>query len=268
MTRLAPRVRSKQAWRPWGWAVLGLLAGVLAVLLTLAPARWLAAGLAAASGGQVLLAETEGTLWSGSGVLALSGGLGSRDRARLPGRVQWRIRPALRGARATLHADCCTQGAPLALAAGLRWGGADLSVADGRTRWPATVLAGLGTPWNTIRPEGELTLATQGLALAWTRRGMRVDGRVELTARHMASRLATVRPLGSYRLELTGGEALAFSLSTLEGSLLLSGTGSVVAGNLRFRGEAEATDGMQEQLANLLNILGSRRGDRAIISFG
>ena len=268
MTPALQRDRDNRTWRPWGWAIVGLVAGALVVLLTLAPARWLAHLLAGASNGMVTLAETDGTLWSGTGVLALSGGAGSRDRTRLPGRVHWQIRPTLRGARATLDADCCTPEQPLALSVRFHWGGAALAVADSQTRWPAAVLAGLGTPWNTIRPQGELTLATQDLALAWTARGVQMSGQAELTAQRMSSNLATVRPLGSYQLLLTGGETLAFSLSTLEGSLLLSGSGSVVAGNLRFRGEAEAAPGLEAQLANLLNIIGTRRDDRAIISFG
>ncbi|MCK9516279.1 MAG: type II secretion system protein N [Ottowia sp.] len=268
MNAASRRYAATRTWRPWGWAILGAVTGALAVLLALAPARWLGATLARVSNGMVTLAETDGTLWSGTGVLAFSGGAGSRDRARLPGRVRWRIRPALAGARARIEADCCTLQQPLALALQPTWRGARVTVANSQTRWPATVLAGLGTPWNTIRPQGELALQTQDLALAVTPRGVRMAGRAELVAQRMSSNLATVRPLGSYQLVLTGGETLAFSLSTLEGSLLLSGSGSVVAGNLRFRGEAEAAAGMQAQLANLLNLLGRRQGDRAIISFG
>lgn len=268
MRTTSPGNRGNRPWHPWGWAFLGLVTGALVVLLTLAPAHWLATLLARASNGMVTLVETDGTLWSGTGVLVLSGGADSRDQTRLPGRVHWHVRPTLSGAKATLDADCCTPDRPLVLTMTPGWGSAHLAVADGQSGWPAAVLAGLGTPWNTIRPQGKLTLTTQDLALAWTPRGMQMAGQAKLTAQRMSSNLATVRPLGSYQLVLTGGEALAFSLSTLEGSLLLSGDGSVVAGNLRFRGEAAAATGMEAQLANLLNLIGQRRGDRAIISFG
>ena len=50
---------------PWRWALAGALLGVLLVVLVGAPARWLTAGLARAGGGMVLLAEPQGSLWSG-----------------------------------------------------------------------------------------------------------------------------------------------------------------------------------------------------------
>ena len=87
-------------------------------------------------------------------------------------------------------------------------------------------------------------------------------------ARHVSSRLSSLRPIGSYQLKLSGGEAVALDLSTLEGSLRLSGSGQWVGGRLRFNGEASAAPGLEAQLANLLNIIGRRQGDRAIISFG
>ena len=74
--------------------------------------------------------------------------------------------------------------------------------------------------------------------------------------------------MGSYRLALTGGDAVGLDLSTLEGSLRLSGSGQWVGSRLRFSGEASAAPGMEAQLANLLNLLGRRQGDRAIISLG
>ena len=119
-----------------------------------------------------------------------------------------------------------------------------------------------------LQPEGELSLDTRGLAVQWLAGRLQVDGRAEATARHVSSRLSTLRPMGSYRLTMTGGDAVALELSTLEGSLLLSGSGQWVGGRLRFAGEASAAPGLEAQLANLLNIIGRRQGDRAIISFG
>ena len=232
------------------------------------PARWLAAGLARATGGMLLLTEPQGSVWSGSARLVLTGGAGSQDSAALPGRVQWRLTPALPGVQAQVTADCCTAGAPLRLRVAPRSGGARVALADGQSQWPSALLTGLGTPWNTLQPEGELSLSTQGLAAEWLAGRLQVDGRAEVTARHVSSRLSTLRPIGSYQLKLSGGEAVALDLSTLEGSLRLSGSGQWVGGRLRFNGEASAAPGLEAQLANLLNIIGRRQGDRAIISFG
>ena len=143
-----------------------------------------------------------------------------------------------------------------------------MALQDGQTQWPAALLAGLGTPFNTIQPQGELALATQNLAAEWRAGRPSLTGGAELTLRHVSSRLSTLQPLGSYRVQLQGGDAPAFTLSTLEGPLQLSGNGQWVGARLRFSGEATAAPEQQAQLANLLNLLGRRQGDRAIMSFG
>ena len=253
---------------PWGWALGGALVGLLLVLLLSAPARWLEAGLARATGGMVQLAEPSGSLWRGSARLLLTGGAGSLDRAALPGQVHWRLRLALGALSLDMTADCCTPGAPLALRVSPRWGGARLTLADAQTRWPAALLAGLGTPFNTLQPQGELALSTQGLTAEWRAGRASLAGGADLTLRQLSSRLSTLQPLGSYRLQLRGGDAVALELSTLEGGLRLSGSGRWVGARLRFQGEASAAPGLEAQLANLLNLLGRRQGDRALISLG
>ncbi|QTD46221.1 type II secretion system protein N [Ottowia testudinis] len=271
MRRAAPagRVRALPANRPpWGWALAGALLGLLLVGVLAAPARWLAAGVARGTAGMVQLAEPQGSLWNGSARLLLTGGAGSQDRVALPGRVQWRLRPALGGLALAMTADCCTPTDPLALRINPRWGGARVELQDAQTLWPAALLAGLGTPFNTIQPQGELALATQGLAAEWRAGRASLTGGAELTLRHVSSRLSTLQPLGSYRVQLQGGDAPGFTLSTLEGALQMSGAGQWVGGRLRFSGEATATPEHQAQLANLLNLLGRRQGDRAIMSFG
>lgn len=254
---------------PWRWALAGALLGGALVLLVQAPARWLAGGLAWASGGRVLLAQPQGSIWSGTARLLLTGGAGSRDRIALPGRVQWRLRPAGLGLGVRLSADCCTPEGPLALRLAPRWSGLQLQLADAQTQWPAALLAGLGTPFNTIQPRGELALATQGLRIDWLAGRVRLAGSASLTARDLASRLTTLQPMGTYRLQLRGGEPIGIELSTLDGALRLAGRGQWAPGAApRFRGEASAAPGLEAQLANLLNILGQRQGDRAILAFG
>jgi general secretion pathway protein N len=240
---------------------------VLWALAAFAPARWLADAVAGLSGGQVLLAEARGTVWNGSAQLVLTGGHGSKDTAALPDRVAWRLQPRWDGAAASVQAECCTPRA-IELRAHLRPGGWRLQVGNGVSQWPAGVLAGLGTPWNTLQLEGEVRLSTQGLSVEWVEGRPRVDGRAELEALRVASRLSTLRPMGSYRITLQGGTQATLRLDTLEGSLQLSGTGQWVGRRLHFRGEAHAEPGRESALANLLNIIGRRTGERSIISIG
>lgn len=251
----------------WRWAALGAVLGLLLTVAVAAPARWLAAAVAQASGGHLQLLEPTGRVWAGSARLALAGGADSRDRAALPGQLHWRLSPMLTGVQARLALDCCTTPEGLLLRASPRWGGVHLQVADGASHGPAAVLAGLGTPFNTIAPEGELNLVTQGLAATWLAGRLQLEGSATLTARALSSRLSTLRPMGSYQLVLRGGSDVGLTLSTLEGGLRLSGSGHWVGTRLQFQGEASAAPGLQGQLASLLNILGRRQGDRAILSF-
>jgi len=241
--------------------------GLLVALIAFAPARWLAAAVATATHDQVLLAEPRGTVWNGSARLVLTGGHGSTDASALPGRVGWRLAPRWDGAAVAWSADCCTQ-QPLAVRARWRLAGWQLQVGDGASQWPASILAGLGTPWNTLQLEGEVHLATQGLSVEWVEGRPRVGGRAELQALRVASRLSTLRPMGSYRITLQGGTQATLRLDTLEGSLQLSGTGQWVGQRLRFQGVASAVAGSESALANLLNIIGRRTGERSIISIG
>jgi len=264
-----PRRRRPSDTAPalWRWAVAGLLLGLLPTLVLQAPAHWLALAAQRASGGQIVLAGAQGTLWDGSAQLQLTGGLGSSDALTLPGSVHWRLRPTWQGARAELSADCCTP-APVRLSAALGWGSAHIRVENGQSHWPAALLAGLGTPWNTVQLQGQLLLATTDLALTWARGRTEVGGRLQLDLLGMSSRLSTLRPIGSYRVSLQGGEATRLTLATLDGALRLSGSGQWVGRRLRFTGEATAAPGSEAVLANLLNIIGRRSGARSVITIG
>jgi general secretion pathway protein N len=248
------------------WA--GVVAGLVAATLVFAPARWLAAAVQRLSDDQVRLFDARGSVWQGSARLVLSGGEGSTSAAAMPGNMAWTIRPTWSGLRAWVHADCCTR-APLQLNAELfGLGGMRFTLADSQSQWPAGLLVGLGTPWNTVQPQGLLVVSSEGFGAQWAEGRLSMEGRVQLDATQMSSRLSTIAPMGSYRLTLQGGAPSRISLATLEGSLQLSGQGQWVGQRLRFEGEANAAPDRVEALSNLLNILGRRDGVRSIIKLG
>ena len=259
--------RNPAAAAPWGWAITGALLGVVIAVVLFAPARWLSAVINQASAGQVRLIEPRGTLWNGSARLLLTGGSGSRDSAALPGQVAWRLRPGWLALNFQFTAACCTP-APLQARLSPGWSASVLQLTDGTSQWPAAVLTGLGTPWNTLKAEGNLRLMTRGLSMTWNEGRMVVAGRAELTAIGMSSRLSTLKPMGSYRITLNGGDSAALEVTTLEGSLQLSGSGQWVGTRLRFQGIASAAPEHEAALANLLNIIGRREGTRSIITLG
>ena len=247
---------------PWRWAVLGALLGLVTAVLVYAPAVWLAAALNQASAGRVQLIEPRGTVWTGSARLQLTGGAGSRDSAVLPGQLAWRLRPGWLALNLQVSADCCTA-TPLQARLTQHWSGR-----DGRSQWPAALLAGLGTPWNTVQAEGSLQLSTRSLTMAWFEGRLTLSGQAELAALAMSSRLSTLKPMGSYRLTLLGGSTPTLELATVEGSLQLSGSGSWTGPRLRFTGVASAAPEHEAALSNLLNIIGRRNGARSIITLG
>ena len=264
--------RARSAGRRW--AIWGALIGSLVAVVAFAPAAWLAAAVERGSGGHVLLADARGSLWNGSAVAVLTGGLGSRDARSLPGRLQWTLRPAGLGLALKLRHDCCLNGEPtLVLKPGFGSLSTTLQGSPGWIgQWPAEWLSGLGTPWNTLQLGGALRLSSPGLTLHTVQGRWRVEGQAALEVLNAASRVSTLERLGSYRLQLGSDPANAgaaqLNLSTSEGALQLSGQGTLGASGLRFRGEARAAEADEPALTNLLNIIGRRDGARSVIAIG
>lgn len=255
------------------WALAGALIGAAVGGLASLPAAWLARGVAHLSGGQLVLADARGTVWSGSAVAVLSAGSGSRTAVALPGRLAWSLGWADGAAELRLEQACCLRGTPrLRVVPGLgRWQVALQPSAGSPVvgQWPAAWLSGLGTPWNTLQLDGELRLSAPALQLDLAEGRWRLAGQAVLDLQRVASRISTLPVLGSYRLQLTGDDTgAALSLATLAGALRLSGDGRWTGAGLRFRGEAAAAPGAQDALDNLLNIIGRRQGERSLIAIG
>lgn len=251
------------------WALAGAVLGSVLALVVFAPASWLASGVQWASGQKLQLQQPRGTVWDGSGRLILSGGTSSLDAVALPDRVAWRLRPRWMGLQARLQAACCMPD-PVQMTARVSWGGWSAQWQDSTSHWPASVLVGLGSPWNTLQPEGKLVLSLQGLSLESVERRVRVDGTVVLELLGVSSRLSTLRPIGSYRLQLAGNGLAnppSVQLQTIEGRLQLSGQGQWNGSRWSFQGEAGASAEDEQVLGNLLNIVGRRQGSRSSIAF-
>ncbi|WP_247661026.1 type II secretion system protein N [Ideonella alba] len=261
-----------RAPRVWAWATLGALLGLVAGLVTQAPAAWLAQAVARLSQDRVQLVDPQGTVWQGSALPVLAGPTGSRDASVLPARLHWRARPTWLGLRWQLqqpgHID-----APLQIDWQPGWGRQRIELqgaAGALGHWPAAWLAGLGAPLNTLRPGGELRLSSSGLRFESDAQGWRLEGQARVELLQFSSRLSSIEPLGSYQLLLApqGDRRVALQLSTLDGALRLTGQGEIGAQGLRLRGEASAAPGQEAALNNLLNIIGRRDGALSRLSIG
>ena len=254
---------------PWFWAVFGLVSGCLLALLILAPARWLAIAVSDWSAHRVVLTDAQGSVWDGSAVLSLQGGAGSRDKAQLPGRVHWEMHLGLTTLHLALRAECCTQSAQaLAFTLEPHGGGWTVRMAPSEAVLPANLLSGLGTPWNTMQPRGHVRFSSAGAELSSALNRLQLQGSLAFDMQDISARLSTLETLGSYRLEIQGGDITQLTLHTLRGSLQLNGQGQWANGHLHFEGEARAEAGSEEALSNLLNIIGRRDGARSVITLG
>lgn len=256
------------------WAVGGAVLGVLAALVVFAPAAWLCSAVAAATQQRLLLSDARGTVWSGSAVVVLTGGEGSRDASSLPGRLAWALRPRGLGLELQMEHACCLNG-PVALKVQPGFGRTTYTLvppAGWVGQWPSAFLGGLGTPWNTMQLGGSLRLASGALKLESVQGRWIVDGAADLDLVNVSSRLSTLDSLGSYRMTLSGDAAnpgiSRLTLSTRDGALQLSGSGTWGPAGVRFRGEARAGAADEAALSNLLNIIGRRDGARSVISIG
>ena len=265
----------------WAWTGAGI--GLVLALITQAPAHWLTHAIEQASNERMLLPDAQGTVWNGSAQWVLNEGplniAATPHTARpasttaLPTRVTWQVDPRIDWTNfrvnlsATVTSACCTP-QPVRVDVSPLWGGQRVQVSDHTSNWPASWLVGLGAPWNTVQPEGQLQLHTT--QLQWVQQAGKATllGQAELHMQQLSTRLSTLRPLGSYRVRVQGGDAVALTLDTLEGSLLLQGTGQLLNGRLQFNGEATAAPDAQAALSNLLNILGQRQGAKSILKMG
>ena len=252
---------------PWAASCAGALLGAVIGMLLFAPARWLSAAVERASAERVQWQHVGGRVWDGYGQLALRDGASALQTSTLPGIVRWSIRPQWDGLAVSLSADCCTP-APLQLMLNIGWDGTSLALSDGTSQWPAELLSGLGARWNTERPQGRLRLHSQQLRLLLAHGRWQLAGTLQLDAMDMSTRLSPLVPIGSYRLRVTGGAINTVELSTIRGSLELSGHGQWVHDTLRFQGQAQAAAGFEETLGNLLNVIGTRQGAQSRISLG
>jgi general secretion pathway protein N len=142
----------------------------------------------------------------------------------------------------------------------------ELRATPGSLQLPPVALDRLGSPWNTIRPTGALTLSWENVTL----RSGRFEGNATIELQQAASALTPVRPLGAYRIDVVGSGARAqVTMNTVSGPLRLQGSGTWDArSGLRFTAEATAEGPERARLQPLLGLLGRREGERTIIKIG
>ncbi|OLL29408.1 general secretion pathway protein GspN [Burkholderia sp. SRS-W-2-2016] len=244
------------------WLVVAVLS-VAAVTLALAPAAWVTSQFARQTHGHVNLVDADGSLWHGSATLMLAAGSDLSTATLLPGRIEWHTAfwPLFTGrVRMTMrHSEAMPE--PITVDASPR----SATVTPGALAVPASLLVGLGAPFNTLDLQGHVQLSWSD----WRSFNGQAFGQLTMTLDDVSSRVSMVKPLGSYRVVFQAeGASSTLNLSTLKGPLMLNGNGTVSAASTSFHGTASAAPEQRDNLAGLLNLLGRPSGpDTVALTF-
>jgi general secretion pathway protein N len=232
-------------------ALFVIIVSVAGTLFVMMPAAWIVPQFSKATGGHVNLVDPAGSLWRGSATLMLAAGSDGAGATLLPGRIEWTTAflPLFTGrVHMTMRQ---TQAMPEAVTLDATPRGAVLT--GGQIAVPATLLSGLGAPFNTLDFDGSVRLSWTDFRLL----NRNAYGQVVVTLDDMASRVSRVKPLGSYRVALQAqGASATIDLTTSKGPLMLTGNGSISQESTAFQGTATAAPEQRENLAGLLNLLG------------
>lgn len=225
----------------WRTAGAGLITYFILLAATI-PASFVNTLIAHYLDKNIRIADTRGTLWTGSGRLYAMGDL--HWQVMLPELLLGRIHIVVLNDNATPVLDL------LASPARLELRHVALTV-------PATLLSDIGEPLKSISPRGRLTLNSAGFSIA-----DRFTGNLDIDWQDASSALSAIDPIGTYRFHVSGmGRRLDLRLDTQAGPLFLSGTGVWSApGGIHFTGAASSQN---DQLSALLNLIGKPAGNGA-----
>lgn len=193
---------------------VALFGFLLAALACFAPATLADGRLARLTEGRLRLADAEGTLWHGRGMLTEP-----RGTWRIP--IAWRLAP---GALATgrLVIDLVTDEAAAMPRGRFDAGASTLALADFRARIPAQALGAFSPQLDRAAFGGALSVASP--AFAWRGEGSEGTLALRWTDARIASPVGLVQ-LGTVELPLAPrGDGVAGPLSAIGGDVRIDGT--------------------------------------------
>lgn len=215
----------------------------LAGLFTFAPAALVGYALERASGGMLSLAQTQGSLWQGTGVLVMK----HKARHQTLGAYRWKLQ-LWRGAMQVQAGD----DAPMTFR--LHPLARRIDIDALHVRFPATTLELLSAQLGPYQLQGMFDAHAEHIALE----GDSLNGQVTVDWKQAASGLSPIRPLGDYRIVLQGRQgAVDAQLGTTTGKLILNAKGSYdMARGLQLNGTAQAAPEAVAELSELLHHIG------------
>jgi general secretion pathway protein N len=260
------------------WLILAV--ACLIVIIRQLPVRWLGGAVASQTACRVMLHQPTGTIWQGSAALAFSEPNASSDGCREPLSVTERFYWV--SSCKLLSLSCATelQFAALEQTQFINWSLAKTQILANGIKLPANILEGLGNPWSTLRPRGELGARWTDINLAnfgdSNAGNASASGVIRIIISRLTSPISPVKPLGGYEISANIDQnGMNWILSTTSGPLLLKGQGEFSnktdnagkGAGMHFSGEASASPEAQESLIGLLSLLGKKEGDSYRLKF-
>jgi general secretion pathway protein N len=230
------------------------------------PAKWISGILVSQAGCRVILQQASGTIWRGSAALAFSEANASSGNCREPVSVTERFHWATACNLSKLSCQTEIQYIALDKPQLIVWEIGKIQIAANEVKVPANVLEGLGNPWSSLRPRGQLDARWTDMVLEGIGNSRASDqqnirsGVIRIIIGNLSSPISQVKPLGAYEIQANiGNDGLNWVLSSTAGPLLLKGQGDMKLG-LHFEGEASASPEAQDSLIGLLALLGKKEG--------
>ncbi len=240
-------------WQWWKFVLLGAVFYLLFVV-AVAPATWLAWGVARASRGVVTLSEPVGSVWSGAGALVVHSGTTPPQSL---GRLEWTINPAwLFAARLQAKAHLTGPDSDLSGSVDVSYNRVHLQDINGSAA--PRLLAVAYSPVLLFEPSGQFQVTGKSLRIDTSG----VDGTLQLTWKDAGLNLSDVSPLGDYKLHMEGtGNILRLKIETLKGALTINGQGEANLDNKQFQFAGTAMPQTRAtELEPVLRMLGNDTG--------
>lgn len=235
-----------------------------------APASWMDVLISKSTQGVVRLANPEGTFWQGRAELRLiPSALQSDEKAMLENpqsfllskSIAWQILP--KGSDLGIHLSGDALSGAISIQP-IIYGFSGLVIPDGQLILPALPLDQAGTVFTLLKPQADLQVRWSGLK---SKRLQNDQASVWVDLNNFGTSLSPIRPLGSYRLTISGlslSEPKQTRLTWLIESLgqpviAISGAGQLsdmVRGQLKFQCHRQC-----EFVNGLLSVIGKKNGE-------
>jgi general secretion pathway protein N len=241
----------------FGW-LSGLIALLCILLVTMIyfPARWLAPNLEKLTSCKVVLSYPQGSIWKGSTSIGFAEpSMTNPEKCSPPYAVTeafyWESKCSIHDFQCRFIIEHNDLDKPIELVVRPK----SILIRANHADLPSNFLESIGSPWKSLHPRGRLKL--QWTDFTWSNDP---KGFVQIQLVNMASPISPIKPLGSYELKFQVAKETQLNLFTLNGPLVLNGTGQFKNGNLVFQGEATAAPESIDSLIGLLSIIGIKDG--------